>query len=334
MIEGASISHQENRLRKQAAFVSLIVGVALMIIKFWAHNLTGSQAIYSDAMESIVNVVAATLALFVIYYAAKPVDEDHPYGHGKVEYFSAAFEGGLITLAAVLIAVDAVKKFLDPEPLMDLSLGLALVVVAGIANMLLGFFLIRRGKATGSLALRASGKHVLTDFWTSAGVITGLAVVWLTDWFWLDPVLALGVGLYLGYQGVKLVRESVSGLMDAEDPQVLKDLAAIFSEQDLKGIIQIHNVRVIRSGWYHHIDAHVVLPEFWPVTTVHQVMQKFERKVIDSYRYGGEMNFHVDPCQRKYCQACDVVNCPIRVSPFQQKIEPTVETLRSPNEPI
>jgi cation diffusion facilitator family transporter len=180
-------------------------------------------------MESIVNVVAATLALFVIYYAAKPVDEDHPYGHGKVEYFSAAFEGGLISLAAVLIAIDAVKKILEPEPLQDLTLGLLLVVGAGVGNLLLGLFLIRRGKATGSLALRASGKHVITDFWTSAMVIAGLAVVGVTGWIWLDPLLALGVGLYLGYQGFQLVRESVAGLMDAEDPRVLADLAVIFS---------------------------------------------------------------------------------------------------------
>lgn len=333
-IAGATLGQRELRHRKQAAFVSLLVGVVLMCLKFWAHNLTGSQAIYSDALESIVNVVAAALALFVIYYSAKPVDEDHPYGHGKVEYFSAAFEGGLITLAAVMIIKEAVLKFWEPEALTDLTLGLGIVVGAGLGNMLLGLFLLRRGKSTGSMALQASGQHVLTDFWTSLGVITGLILVAVTGWYWLDPVIALGVGIYLGYQGVQLVRLSVGGLMDKEDPQMLQDLAGIFAKHSLSGIIQIHNVRAIRSGWYHHIDAHVVLPEFWDVTTVHKVMRQFEDGVIHEYEYGGEMNFHVDPCQKKYCKNCDLEKCPIRLKPFEEKIVPTLESIRAFDEPI
>ncbi len=334
MIEGAELSQSEQKSRKWAALVSLIVGVVLMLAKFWAHNITNSQAIFSDAMESIVNVVAAGLALFVVYYASKPLDEDHPYGHGKVEYFSSAFEGGLITFAAVLIVVDAIKKLFSGHELTELSLGLVIVCAAGIVNLLLGLFLIRQGKKNGSTALRASGKHVITDFWSSVIIILGLALVMFTGLTWLDSALAFLVGCYLAYEGVKLVRESIGGLMDEEDMGVLEDLSTIFDSVEFRGIIQIHHVRVIRSGWYHHIDAHVVLPEFWEVSTVHEVMQQFEKAVINNYKFGGEMNFHIDPCRRVYCKNCDLANCSVREKPFQEKIPNTVEYLRSQDEPI
>ena len=334
MIEGAELSKKEQHSRKLAAVVSLAVGIVLMLGKFWAHNITGSQAIFSDAMESIVNVVAAGLALFVIYYASRPLDEDHPYGHGKVEYFSSAFEGGLITFAAVLIIVDAVKQYFAGNELMQLNLGLAIVCGAGVVNLLLGLFLIRQGKKSGSTALRASGKHVITDFWSSVIIVVGLVVVMVTGIHWLDSVLAILVGLYLGYEGVHLVRESIGGLMDEEDVSVLEDLSKIFDKVEFRGIIQIHHVRVIRSGWYHHIDAHVVLPEFWEVNTVHEVMLQFEKAVIENYQYGGEMNFHIDPCRRVYCKNCDLANCAVREAPFQEKIPNTIEHLRSQDEPL
>lgn len=334
MIVGSELSAKEQRVRKLAALTSLTVGIVLMVVKFWAHNITNSQAIYSDAMESIVNVVAAALALFVVYYASKPLDEDHPYGHGKVEYFSSAFEGGLITFAAVLIVIDAVKKFISGHELSDLGFGLVIVSAAGVANLLLGLFLIRQGKRNGSTALRASGKHVITDFWSSVIIIGGLGLVMVTGFTWLDAALAFLVGVYLAYEGIKLVRESISGLMDEEDPTILEELAKIFEKVEFRGIIQIHHVRVIRSGWYHHIDAHVVLPEFWEVNTVHEVMLKFEKAVIANYKFGGEMNFHIDPCRQVYCHACDLVNCSIRRDKFVKKIPNTVEYLRSQEEPI
>lgn len=334
MIEGAELSQKEERSRKKAALISLSVGIVLMLSKFWAHNMTGSQAILSDAMESIVNVVAAGLALFVVYYASRPADEDHPYGHGKVEYFSSAFEGGLITFAAVLIVLEAIKNYFSGNDLKQLSAGLLIVAIAGVANLLLGLFLIEEGKKSGSTALRASGKHVISDFWSSVIIIGGLGLVMLTGFHWLDSVLAFLVGLFLAWEGIKLVRESVGGLMDEEDPGILEELAKIFDQIEFRGIIQIHHVRTIRSGWYHHIDAHVVLPEFWDVSTIHGVMLQFEKAVISNYKFGGEMNFHVDPCRRVYCHACDLVNCKIREAKFVEKIPNTVEHLRSQDEPI
>lgn len=333
MIKGSELDKNEKKLRVNAAKISLVIGVVLMFFKFWAHNLTNSQAIFSDALESIVNVAAASLALFVIYYAAKPIDEDHPYGHGKIEYFSAAFEGGLISFAALFIIFEAIRDFFGGPQLQNLSTGLIIVAVAGLANGLLGWFLLRQSEVVESVALKASGKHVISDCVTSAGIIVGLLVVWVTKLYWLDSVIAIGVGLHLAREGVHLIRDSVGGLMDEEDEELLKDLAQIFDQIEWRGIIQIHHVRLIRSGWYHHIDAHVVLPEVWNVQIVHEEMLRFENAVIGHYRYGGEMNFHVDPCRRAYCKNCDLDDCPIRQENFEKKLTVTVSDLRSKHEP-
>ncbi|MCB0340656.1 MAG: cation transporter [Pseudobdellovibrionaceae bacterium] len=329
----ATLSPKEKKNRTTAAVLSLIVGILLMLVKFWAHNMTKSQAIFSDALESIVNVTAAGLAFLVMYYSARPADEDHPYGHGKVEFFSAAFEGGLITFAGVFIVIESLQAFLAGSTLHRLSEGLYIVAAAGVANLLLGLFLLRTAKRNSSVALRASGHHVISDFWTSVGIILGLIVVKFTEIFWLDPVIAALVGLSLSYQGFKLVRSSAGGLLDEEDPEAMQQLVEIFSKYSTGGIIQIHNVKMIRSGWYHHIDAHVVLPEFWNTNDVHENLLAFENKVIANYEYGGEMNFHADPCRRAYCRVCDLKDCPVRKEAFQERMAVSIEQLRSKDEP-
>lgn len=296
--------------------------------------MTRSQAIYSDALESIVNVVAAMMALWVIWYSAKPVDADHPYGHGKSEFFSSAFEGGLIAFASLMIVAEAVQAWIKGTTLERLNQGLLIVGAAGVANLVLGIFLKYRGDKLNSIALRASGDHVISDFWTSVVVIAGLVIVSVTGWAWLDPVLALLVGLWLAWTGLNLVLESIGGLMDQEDPAVLKSLTEVFTRSTQPGIIQIHHVRVIRSGWFHHIDAHVVMPEFWDVLKVHSKIDNFEKVVIQNYQYSGEMNFHVDPCRQAYCKVCELADCPIRREPFQGTTMPVkLEDIRSPVEP-
>jgi cation diffusion facilitator family transporter len=332
-IASDQLNEQEQRRRQKAMAASAAVGVVLMFAKFWAHNLTNSQAIFSDATESIVNVIAALMGLWVIWYSNKPIDEDHPYGHGKVEFFSAAFEGGLIAFASVVICTEALRTWMKGEPLHELNLGLLVVGAAGIANLVLGLFLKNRGKELGSAALRADGAHVIADFWTSAAVIIGLGLTAVTGWHWLDHALALGVGLWLAWTGFRLVVDSFGGLMDREDLEVLNSLARSFEKSLQPGFIQIHHVRVIRSGWYHHIDAHVVMPEFWDVGRVHEAINDFEKAVIKHYEYGGDMNFHVDPCRRAYCRVCEVKDCPIRQEPFVSAMPVVLEHLRSPVEP-
>ncbi|HNN00505.1 MAG TPA: cation diffusion facilitator family transporter [Turneriella sp.] len=313
--------------------VSLGVSSFLLLVKFFAYYLTNSQAILSDALESIVNVAAATLALFIIHISTKPADRDHPYGHGKAEYFSSVFEGALISFAAIMIFVESIDAIIRGRQIMRIDLGLVLIIAAGIANALLGFYLVRLGKRNQSAALVASGRHVLSDFYTSVAVIAGLLLVRITGIQWLDPASALVVGCVLAWTGFHLVRESVHALMDAEDVALITELGKHFTALRRPGIIRIHHTRVIRSGAYHHIDAHVVVPEFWSVATGHTETNAFEAAVMEQYSHAGEIHFHIDPCRRVYCHACDVAQCPLRRETFARVIPFTFEELTSPTEP-
>jgi cation diffusion facilitator family transporter len=323
----------QKQQRLTAATISLFVAVLILALKFWAYHVTGSQAVFSDAMESIVNVIAALSLISLLKIASKPADEDHPYGHGKAEFFSSAFEGGLITFAAFLIVAQAVGALISGNTLLQLEVGIIIVLGAGVANLLLGLYLVSVGKRLKSLALVASGKHVISDFWTSAGTVVALVLVHLTGWVWLDATAALLLGGYLGRTGFQLLRESTEALMDAENTTLLRHILELFSRHRTPGIIRIHYTRVIRSGRYHHIDAHVVVPEFWEVQKAHEETNTFEQSVIQDYEYDGEIHFHVDPCRRAYCRACDLPSCPVRQEPFREKIQFTIEELRSPVEP-
>jgi cation diffusion facilitator family transporter len=319
--------------KKQAALVSLGVSALLLAIKFWAYNLTDSKAILSDAMESIVNVISAGLVLGLISYATQPPDEDHPYGHGKVEYFSAAFEGGMISFAALMIAYESVSALLKGNVLHNLDQGLWLVAAAGLVNLGLGVYLKRVGKKHHSLALESSGAHVIADFWTSFGVIVGLVLVYFTGWNWLDSAAAILVSGQLAINGIKIIRRSVAGLTDEIDDDSLVKLKEIFESNPHPGLIHFHYVRTIRSGAFHHIDAHVVVPEFWTVDVCHDETQSYEKKVEQEYAKKVDFAFHLDPCRRAYCKVCDYQDCPIREQEFVAKEPISLEELKSAEEP-
>ena len=331
----SSFDHDQfvNRAISRASYISLFVSVVLLGAKFWAFHVTHSQAVLSDAIESIVNVIAAAMAIWGIAFANKPADRDHPYGHGKIEFFSAAFEGGLITFASLVIVVEAIRAFVQGSHPQEMGWGVGVLLAAGVGNALLGWYLIRLGRKHGSAAIEASGQHVVSDFWTSAGVVLGLILVWLTGLHWLDPLVALIVGFYLSWTGVKLVRSSVGGLLDAEDLEMLGYLVKIFKARPA-GIIQVHHCRVIRSGRYHHIDAHAVVPEFWNVSVAHQRTEEFEAAVVREYPHSGELHLHMDPCRRAYCRQCDVAECPIRRENFYHRLDLTLEELTAPEEPV
>lgn len=312
---------------------ALIVSLALTAVKFGGWRLTQSQAVYSDFLESIVNIVAGIVAIFVVRYAAKPADQDHPYGHGKIEYFSAAFEGGLIAFAALMIFFEAIPALLHPRPIAQLGIGAALVFVCGVVNLALGFALKRIGKIIGSPAIVANGEHIAADFYTSAGVTVGLLLAQWTGLQWLDPIVAILVGLQLGWTGLRVVRRSVGGLLDEEDRGILNGLAEALKKVDFGGVIQIHHTRIIRSGRFHHIDAHAVVPEFWDVAEAHDRTESFESRLMQIYPQPGELHLHVDPCRQAYCKRCDVPDCPIRLSKFEKRLQPDLESLISPEEP-
>jgi len=318
------------RERLRAGFVSLVAGSLLLVVKFLAWNLTDSAAVFSDAMESIVNVVAAVFALGAIAFAARPADANHPYGHGKMEFFTAVFEGGLVAFAAVTILYEGIHSLIHGVELRELSTGLLMILGAGVGNAILGWYLVRAGRRTHSPALVADGKHVLSDFWTSAGVVVGLLLVKLTGVLWIDPVVAILVGGLLCVAGVKLVRQAAGGLLDEEDPELLEELASLFARMPQQGAIEIHETRAIRSGSFAHVDAHVVVPEFWTVEQGHDAAEAMERWVLANWSRDGELFFHLDPCRRTYCSRCPLADCPVRAAPFEAKPPVTRESIVGP----
>lgn len=322
----------EKKHRFSAGLISLSTSAFLLGLKFWGFYITGSEAVFSDAMETIVNVAAAVVALIVIIASAKPADREHPYGHGKFEFFSAAFEGGLITFAAVLIVLEAGDSLLHGSKLHNIDRGLVVVVFAAILNLVLGFYLRYAARRHKSAALEASAKHVLSDVLTSIGVFFGLVLVRITGKVWIDPVTAIFVAIYLGYTGGKVVYDAVSSLVDREDRTLLAQLLKSFTDNWFPGIIRVHHTRIMRSGNYHHIDAHVVLPEFWTVEKAHEETNNFEQEVIKNYPYEGEIHFHMDPCRRAYCRVCDYEFCPVRREKFMERKPATFEEFVSPTE--
>jgi cation diffusion facilitator family transporter len=315
-VSAAREAGDDARIRIRAGLTSLAVSAVLLVAKYWAFLLTGSTAILSDALESIVNVVAALFALSALAFAGRPADRNHPYGHGKVEFISAAFEGGLIAFAAVLIIYEVGQVMLRGAVLRHLDTGVAVVFAAGVVNLALGTFLVRIGRRHGSVALVADGTHVLADFWTSVGIVAGLVVVRLSGLAWLDPVVALVVALNLLRTGYRLVRQAAGGLLDEEDPALLTRLLDVLRGHVGKGIIRVHHLRAIRAGSFHHVDAHLVVPEFWSVDRAHELAEDLSRRVIAELGVEGELVFHTDPCHRAYCAMCDLDDCPVRKHPF------------------
>ncbi len=320
----------DERLKKRAAALSLCVAVVLLLVKFQAYRITGSTAVLSDALESIVNVVAAAFAIAGLWFAGMPADRNHPYGHGKIEFFAAAFEGGLIAFAALLILWESGHALLHGIELRQLDSGIALVGAAGVGNGLLGLFLLRVGKRHRSLTLIADGHHVLSDFWTSLGLVFGLVLVRLTGMTWIDPVVAMLVAIVLLVTGSKLLRTAAGGLLDEQDPELVRRVVAALDEQFGDGVIRVHHLRAIRSGRVPHVSAHVVVPEFFTVERAHELV---ERVAVAVGKQLGEceVDFHTDPCMRSYCAICDVQDCSVRRANFAGKKPLTLEEAVTPD---
>lgn len=323
----------DERIRWRAGMLSLAVAVLLLAVKFLAYLRTGSMAVLSDALESIVNVVAASFAIGSLVFAGQPADRNHPYGHGKIEFFAAAFEGGLIVFAALVILYEAMQGLWHGVELRQLDLGLALVAFAGAGNALLGVFLIRTGRRHRSLTLVADGEHVLADFWTSVGVVVGLLLVRVTGWSWLDPLVAIVTALWLLATGARLVRHAAAGLLDEEDSELLARLVDTLAPKVGSGVIRVHYLRAIRAGRFHHVSAHLVVPEFWSVERAHETSESLAAQVLREVGVEGEITFHTDPCERLYCARCDLEDCPVRRAPFQGHEQLTVEEAVRPDGP-
>jgi len=279
---------------QKAALSSAGIGLVVLVLKLGAYWLTGSLALYSDALESIINVVAAGAAFIALRVASMPADGGHPYGHHKAEYFSAVIEGVLIVGAAAMILKEAYYGILAPRPIETPALGLAVNAVAGVINGLWAWTLLRRGRRWRSPALIADGKHVMTDVWTSAGILIGVALVAVTGWLILDPILAAVVALNILWSGWVMIRDSVSSLMDASaPPETLEKIARIIATHS-EGAQEAHDVRTRQVGSVTFIDFHLVVTGTMSVTESHAICDRIEAALKTEIE-GARVTIHVEP---------------------------------------
>ncbi|WP_137402838.1 cation diffusion facilitator family transporter [Echinicola rosea] len=307
--------------KKHWIIASFVLSIMLLILKFYTYYLTGSNAILTDALESIVNVVASGFAFYSIHLSSLPRDQNHPYGHGKVEFFSAGIEGVLIMLAGMFIIYQAIVGFIFPPELTSLPFGMALIGISGLANGTLGYLLIGKGKAYDSLTLEADGRHILTDAYSSFVLILGVGIIYWTGIVVLDGILSIMFALYIIFNGYRLVRRSVAGLMDERNPASMSTVIKLLNKHRKNNWIDIHNMRVQQYGADKHIDLHLTLPYYFELTKVHDEVEGMESVLENGLSGHVEVFVHADPCiPEKCCHYCMVSNCPVRKYARTKKI--------------
>jgi len=261
------------------AWISIAAAIITIILKTVAYYLTGSVGLLSDAIESLVNLVGGIMALAMLTIAARPADEDHAYGHSKAEYFSSGVEGSLILVAAVSIAITAVSRLLHPQALEQVGMGLAVSVVASLINLGVALLLLRAGKQHNSITLEANAHHLLTDVWTSIGVLLGVGAVVLTGWLWMDPVVALLVAANIIWTGTRIVWRSVAGLMDlalpAADLAIVRQVLTTYQCAE----VQFHALRSRQAGARKFVSVHVLVPGAWTVNHGHELLERIESSI-------------------------------------------------------
>ena len=301
--------------------MAVAMGVFIMFIKFAAYYLTHSNTILTDALEAIVNIVAGAFALYSLYISAKPKDADHPYGHGKIEFISAGFEGILIMLASMLIVWKSILSFFHPEPIHDLEYGAVLIVLSGLANYAIGLYLEKKSKEYRSLVLEADGKHLQSDGYISLAILLGVGVIWLTGKTILDNVFAIIAGLYITYVGYKLLRKSLVGIMDETDADIINPIITHLNAIRRDAWIDIHNLRVIQYGSTLHLDCHVTMPWYYTLEQTHEEIEEIARQINEFHKYPVEIFIHPDPCLPESCRLCQMKNCAVRQHPFEKRTE-------------
>jgi cation diffusion facilitator family transporter len=303
------------------------IGVLLLLIKFLAYYITNSNTIFSDAMESIVNIAAGSFALYSLILAAKPKDKDHPYGHGKIEFISAGIEGTLILVAGIGIIMKSIESLITEHELMQLDIGMYLAGGAGLVNFALGWITEVYGKKYRSPTMVASGKHLKSDGYTSFGMILGLGVVLWTGLNWIDSAIALGFGAFIGFIGIKEIRKSYAGIMDEADFDLLGDLISTIDENRTENWIDLHNFRAQKFGKRIHVDCHMTVPFYLTVEQAHDEIDRVEALVTNQYPEGVEMFIHTDPCSPASCRICSKTNCEVRQTEHEERIAWTLENV-------
>lgn len=306
-----------------------LLSVVLFAAKVVAYILTNSLAILTDALESIVNVVAGGIGLYSLFIAAKPRDEDHPYGHGKAEFVSAAVEGTLIVAGGILIVYETIKNIIQPTPLGKLDVGLVLVAITAVINYVAGSVSFNIGKKSRSLSLQATGQHLKTDTYSTVAIIVGLIVMVATKLYWFDKVIALGMSLFIIYNGYKIIRQSLAGIMDEQDMELLGHMITNLNKNRRVNWIDLHNFRIIKYGSQLHVDCHLTVPWYLNVHEAHHEIDLLINLIKQEFGSSIEFFVHTDACLSFSCALCDKFTCQVREHPFEHKVEWTLENLLS-----
>lgn len=316
-----------NSFKIKTMRMMLFFSIILMVIKFVAYIITHSNAILTDALESIINVVAGGFALFSIYYSSRPKDENHPYGHGKIEYLSVGIEGGLILIAGVAILIKSIMGFFHPKPIESVDIGVYISIFAGISNFFMGNYLIKKGRTHNSVLMVADGKHLITDTVSSIGLVVGLSIIYFTKIYWLDNVIAIIFGIYILITGVKLLKESVNNLLDEADYEQLNKVVEILNLNRREKWIDMHNLRVLKYGSHLHIDTHITLPWYDSLEEAHSEVSAVENLIKEKLEGEVEFFIHADPCLPISCPICVLEKCPVRQAPLVKRLDWTLENM-------
>ena len=315
---------QENlKVQKWVAAISLVI----LVIKFIAYYTTHSVAILTDALESIVNVAAGFIGLYSLYIAAKPRDMDHPYGHGKAEFLSAAIEGTMIASAGAIILYKAVQNLIHPAALQKIDYGIILVAITAAINFTVGYYCLYTGRKNNSEALIASGKHLQTDTWSTLGIIAGLLLLYFTGYNWIDSTVAILFGLLIIYTGYRILRRSIAGIMDEADVKLLTIMVEILNANRRENWVDLHNLRVIKYGNVLHLDCHLTVPWFINVNEAHKEIDALAELIRKEFGDSVEMFVHSDGCLPFSCRICNKINCPERKNNFEHTIPWTLENI-------
>lgn len=305
----------------------MVVAVFLFGVKIVAYFLTHSVSILSDALESIVNVAAGFIGLYSLFIAAKPSDQNHPYGHGKAEFLSAAVEGTLIAVAGFVIIYEAVNNFINFQPIQKLDYGILLIASTALINFLMGVISVQQGKKNNSLALIASGRHLQSDTLSTVGIIAGLAIIYFTNIIWLDGAIAILFAIIIIYTGYRILRKSIAGIMDEADTTLLAQMVTVLNNNRRQNWVDLHKLRVIKYGGRLHLDSHLTVPWYLNVHEAHVEIEELSALIKEKFSNSMELFVHSDGCQYYQCPICFKSDCPVRQHPFEKRIEWTVENV-------
>jgi len=290
----------------------LFFSILIMFVKFSAWYFSRSEAILSDALESLINIATSFFALYSLFYASQLKDADHPYGHGKIEYLAVGFEGALIFGTGIFIIVNAIQHFYEPHELKNIDIGLLLTGISTLGMWWMSRFLKRKGEESNSSILKADGKHFNADAITSAGLIIGLFAYKFTGWIWIDPVLAILLALHIMASGIQLLRESINHLLDKADLETIERITASLQNYRDESWIDIHNLRLQKFGHYLHVDCHLTLPFYLQLDDVHEQVKNLETVLNRDVENHVEVFVHTDPCMEIPCNICSVKDCTFR----------------------